>query len=232
VEKRVVTVLRSGGEYEPKHVLAMQRQVAQWAPDAMYECLSDIDIPGVKCTPLRHSWPGWWAKLELFRPDIEGGYLYTDLDNVIVGPIDDMFRTRYTTQATGWNALMYVPRDDHEFALNARRAYREFKLDQDRGALETFRQKFKSAEPFVPFGDAGFMNQYVSGEAWEEVLPGQVVNIVQLITRWPFTHQQADPLTYPYKRPPPGTRVVLCANKIRRPWKLKLFQHLYDEGEV
>ena len=36
--------------------------------------------------PLKHNWPGWWAKVELHRPDLpEGRTLYLDLDTHIVG---------------------------------------------------------------------------------------------------------------------------------------------------
>lgn len=220
MEKRVLTVLRSGGEYEPKHVRVMQRQIAKWAPDASFACLSDVEIPGVETIPLRHNWPKWYAKLELFRPGL-GEFLYTDLDNVVVGPIDDLFRGSYTTQEFGWNALMYVPGGFGE------QVYDEFAKDPAGHADKWFGHRAECE----PFGDAGFARQYVQGEAWEEVLPGQIVNIVGLIQRWPFLHRgpEVDPLIYPYKQPAPGTRVVLCANKNRRPWKLKLFQHLYEE---
>ena len=36
--------------------------------------------------PLRHKWPGWWSKLEMFR-EITGPTLYLDLDTVITGPL-------------------------------------------------------------------------------------------------------------------------------------------------
>lgn len=223
MEKRVLTVLRSGGEYGPQHVLAMQRQIAQWAPDASFACLSDTEIPGVTCIPLRHDWPRWWPKLELFRPDIPGGFLFTDLDNVVCGPIDDMFRGVYTTQEHGWNALMYVPAD---FPLG-RAAYEEFKTDP-----MGYREKFVSAPYAVPFGDAGFVNQFVRGDAWEHVLPGQVVNIVNLLCRWPYYHPKTNPKIYPFRLPDEDTRVVLCANKHRRPWNIKMFEHLYQEKDA
>jgi hypothetical protein len=50
-----------------------------------FKCLSDIDVPDR--IPLRHSWPGWWSKIEMFR-EITGPTLYLDLDSVIVGNID------------------------------------------------------------------------------------------------------------------------------------------------
>ena len=71
-----VCVLRSGGEYSAKHVQWLSRQVTG------LHCLSDVDVPGVPTIPLRYDWPGWWAKLEICRPDIPGDVLYFDLDTV------------------------------------------------------------------------------------------------------------------------------------------------------
>jgi hypothetical protein len=39
--------------------------------------------------PLKHKWPGWWSKLEIFRV-VDGPTLYLDLDTVVVGNIDHL----------------------------------------------------------------------------------------------------------------------------------------------
>jgi hypothetical protein len=210
VEKRILTVLRSGGEYEPKHVQAVQRQVARWAPGVSFGCLSDTPIEGVDCIPLRHNWPGWFAKLELFRPDLGGRFLYTDLDNLIVGPLDDILeQRRYTTQVKGWNALMYVPRWTHEWA------YEMFATNLEKAMQECAPEKFGEGQPF---GDAAFAARYFESTAahWETALPGQVVNIADLRRPWPWFW---DP-------PPPDARVLLFGGS-RRPWKLQRFARLY-----
>lgn len=47
---------------------------------------SDIEV-----IPLKHNWPAWWSKIECFRPDIPGDrFLYIDLDNIPIGPLDDL----------------------------------------------------------------------------------------------------------------------------------------------
>lgn len=55
-----------------------------------FVCLSDVDVPTVETIPLRHDWPRWWAKVEMFAPehDALGRKLYLDLDTVITGNID------------------------------------------------------------------------------------------------------------------------------------------------
>lgn len=86
---KIVTVLRSGGEYTPEHVRWIDEQFS-----GKYEhlCLSDIAVPGVETIALQNRWRGWFAKLELFNPDlIDEDIFYIDLDTVLVGDISHMF---------------------------------------------------------------------------------------------------------------------------------------------
>lgn len=86
----IACVLRSGGVYRPAHVQALRAQCAAWAPGEPFICLTDTLVPGVLCHPLQQGWPGWWAKLELFRPGVipDGTrILYLDLDTVVVGSL-------------------------------------------------------------------------------------------------------------------------------------------------
>jgi hypothetical protein len=44
---------------------------------------------------VREGPPNWWAKVELFRPGrFRGRVLYLDLDNFIVGPLDDLIERK------------------------------------------------------------------------------------------------------------------------------------------
>ncbi|MER8760539.1 hypothetical protein NKH69_34110 [Mesorhizobium sp. M0976] len=88
--KTVACVLRSGGEYAPRHVTRLLDQVTEHLPGAKFRCFSDVDVQGVEVIPLRHGWPGWWAKMELFRPELPDDWLYFDLDTSIVGSLADM----------------------------------------------------------------------------------------------------------------------------------------------
>lgn len=47
-------------------------------------CLSDVQIDGIKTILLKYDWPGWWSKMELFRPDIKGDLFYIDLDTTVI----------------------------------------------------------------------------------------------------------------------------------------------------
>lgn len=86
---RIVTVLRSGGEYRTEHVMRLKRMCEQYAPGVDFLCLTDMDVD-CDTQPLTHNWPGWWSKLNLCSPDIEGDLLFMDLDTTIIGDISHM----------------------------------------------------------------------------------------------------------------------------------------------
>lgn len=83
-----VCVYRSGGDvYTRAYVDKLKESVDQFS-DMEFVCLSDDpEVPGY--IPLVYDWPGWWSKMELFRPDIlqETDFLYMDLDTVLSGPM-------------------------------------------------------------------------------------------------------------------------------------------------
>ena len=83
----VVCVLRTGEEYDATWVRKLRDGVKRnlSIPHRFY-CLSDTEVPCER-VPLRHSWPGWWSKLEMFRI-VEAGTLYLDLDTVVTGSLD------------------------------------------------------------------------------------------------------------------------------------------------
>lgn len=88
----VLTVLRSSDEYTPEKVQIVKGMVERnLTIPHEFICLSDVEIPGVKTIPLVHNWKGWYAKMELFRPDLpKGPKLYLDLDTAIVSNMDSV----------------------------------------------------------------------------------------------------------------------------------------------
>jgi hypothetical protein len=83
----VACVLRSGGDFDAEYVERLQHDVAKHLGRRhRFVCLSDVPVPCERL-PLRHGWPGWWSKLELFE-QLRGRVLYFDLDTVIVGSLD------------------------------------------------------------------------------------------------------------------------------------------------
>lgn len=86
----IVLVLRSGGVYDAEDVQRLLEQL----PGREVVCLSDVDVPCQRI-PLAHDWPGWWSKMEVFRPDLGiGDFLYLDLDTIVRGNTAHMERGR------------------------------------------------------------------------------------------------------------------------------------------
>jgi hypothetical protein len=95
VDLTVACVLRSGSHYLPRHVAGLHAQVRHWLPGARFVCLSDVPVPCERIA-LETDWPGWWAKVELFRHFTSGRTLYLDLDTVITGDPAPLVDGRFT----------------------------------------------------------------------------------------------------------------------------------------
>lgn len=88
----VATVLKSGGVYTPDWVYALKRGLSRHLSDFRFACLTDMPgLPPIWTYPLAHGWPGWWSKVEAFRPALfDGPVLYLDLDTLPVGALSDI----------------------------------------------------------------------------------------------------------------------------------------------
>ena len=100
-EYAVICVLKSGGDFDERYVRNLHRGVQKHMPGVDFYCLTDqrLSIRGVKFIPLIKGLPGWWSKLECFRPEIVlsryGSVLYIDLDSVLletITPLDQIAR--------------------------------------------------------------------------------------------------------------------------------------------
>lgn len=222
---RIVTVLRSRNlqinpnpfsrdvrlgpsEFQPVHVQALAKQLEKWAPFSTFECLTDVDVPGVKCIPLVHDWPGWWAKMEVFAPRMTGDFLFMDLDTIITGSLEDIEQTSKLTMLRDF--------------------YRDGKkLKEGLGGGLMYLTEESRAEPWNYFSKhpTSYMQTYRRGEQhlletyylrtadrWQDVLPGQVIS-------WKV-HCAA------LNRVPENARAV-CFHGQPRPWIVPQFAHLY-----
>lgn len=174
----IACVLRSGGPYGPEHVWRLQAQAATFAPNEPFVCLSDVPVKGVTTVPLLHDWPGWWAKLELFRDDVfpDGArVLYADLDTTFVGPIERLLGRSETFIALA------------NFYIRAKRQTVGGELGSGlmqwtAGQFGFLYDDFAALAPVVmqecgAFGDQLFLDQTVGERKyWQDVLPGAVVS--------------------------------------------------------
>lgn len=86
-------VLKTGGDYSAEYVEKLMKAVkANTTMDYSFVCLTDDpEVDFCKTIPLKHNWPGWWSKIELFRPDLENiPSVFFDLDTILMGNIDEI----------------------------------------------------------------------------------------------------------------------------------------------
>lgn len=89
---KFVCVLKSGGDYYPKQVAALKRQVDKYIPSVdEFICYTDIDftLEGVTCKPLVGRLPGKWSMQEVFRE--KGKVMATGLDLILYKNLDWLY---------------------------------------------------------------------------------------------------------------------------------------------
>jgi hypothetical protein len=208
-----MSVLRSGGEFGPRHVQALAKQVKKYLPFHRFECLSDCEIAGVDCVPLRHGWPGWWSKMELFRPDLRGDILFLDIDTVLVGPLDDIAKQTKLTMLRDF----YRDGGKRPEGLGS-----GFMLLTEAARAEPW--DYFSKHPTVcvqtyPRGDQHLLEKYYMSRAqrWQDVVPGQVVS-------WKVHCGGGNVFKQPVI---PADARVICFHGQPRPWNVPMFKDLY-----
>lgn len=207
---RVATVLRSGGIYRPAHVEALARQLKQWLPFDELLCFSDMFVPRVETVPLLHKWPGWWSKMEIFRPDIAGDLLYMDLDTLLIGPLDDIVNVnRLTILRDFYRDGVYKGRP--EGLQSSLMLLPE--ADRSEVWADFARNPEVAMNSFTRLGDQGFLERHFLERAarWQDVLPGQVVSLK----------------VHCRNGVPSNTRVI-CAHGKPKFWDLPEYKHFYE----
>ncbi len=84
----IACVLKSGGDFLPKHVYWLERMCRQHMPGWHFFCWTDMPVRGA--ARLRHDWPKWWAKMQIMKDleDYEFPALVVDLDTVFLKPLE------------------------------------------------------------------------------------------------------------------------------------------------
>lgn len=141
-------VLRSGGDFGPEHVQWLAKQV----PGLV--CLSDVPVPGVETIALEHDWPGWWSKMSMFGPALEGDVLMMDLDTVVLRLPEASETTVLENYAEpGWmgSGLMFVTAEDRA------RVWEAWMANPSKHMRENQR--------WPKWGDQGFLQDYLGSAA-------------------------------------------------------------------
>lgn len=126
-------------------------------------CMTNENLPGIETVKLNHP-QGWWAKMELCRPDIKGRVHYLDLDTLITGNVDFFLREEESLLFKDW-----LWEDQKESAL--------FVLNEDeRSIVWDFWSKDPRSHMFNFFGDGRVYNFCIgkSVGALQEKHPGRI----------------------------------------------------------
>lgn len=175
----VATVLRLGAEYAPEHVIRIQLQVRRWLTlPHRFVCLTDKPSADYNTILLRHDWPKWWGKIELWREGLFfGPVLYLDLDTTITGPLDEVATGhKFTVLRNFWVPPGHarigsgVMAWDPWHAPELVKIYERFAADPKRWMHDQ-----QSADNL---GDQGFIqrNTPIVPERWQDKHPGRVVS--------------------------------------------------------
>lgn len=84
----VYTVFVKSNVYTSEWVYRIKRSIERNSTVPFnFFCLTNESLPGIETINISTT-RGWWAKMELCRPDIKGRVHYLDLDTLIIGNID------------------------------------------------------------------------------------------------------------------------------------------------
>lgn len=191
MQPRIVTVLRSGGEYRPEHVERLRSQCAVHAPDAEFICLDD--------DALEHGWPGWWSKIEVFR--LHGPILYMDLDTTVRADLTPLLAVAEQHEFVALRDFNPSTREMGSGIMAWRgdmsRIYDEFEGDPHEHMARCRTPRH--------WGDQGFIEPLTEGrEYWQTLIPGAVVSYKK----------------HCKNGVPNGARVV-CYHGKPRPWEVE-----------
>jgi len=178
----IACVYKAGGRYDMHHVWALIKELDLCGPAGLIDNLifltDSSEVPENKKISLLHDWPGWWSKIELFRPGIfQGRVLYFDLDTVIKNEISDLVQLAVESSSL----LALKPRIDKEGKQvgHMRTAIMSWTGGDLTGIYKRFakdpwgwmeKQKTSRSDEGMR-GDQGFVQRFVTPEYFEDYLP-------------------------------------------------------------
>jgi len=145
-----------------------------------FVCLTNLTKPidGIETIALTEGWPGWWSKIEFFKPgQFNGPVLSLDLDLMICGSIDKlagpwpglvMLRDCPTYRHVSNSGLMYWNPAKNRVTDNI---FNTFKADPF-----TVMKDYSGINGVTMFGDQGFIEKTMIKHShtitkWQDVLP-------------------------------------------------------------
>lgn len=210
----LILVLREGGDFNEAHALALHRAVQAHSTVGVHTLLLTDSNSGalrsekhLTAEPLLHNWGGWWAKLEMFRPDLslstKGMTVFMDLDTVITGNVDALWDTSPFTMLSDF----YHPR----WASGLMAWFPCAKNKPLVGIYERFLEDpVTHSRQFRVKGDQAFIQDCLKDSKlqpvfWQDRMPGKVISYKVHVRPTAVLPEEAD---------------VVCFHGKPRPWEL------------
>ena len=162
----IACVLKSGGAYQLEHFVELYHGVMRHAPTVRrVVLLTDQptglatlkDMEALEIKSLVYHWPGWWSKMELFRPELWGQnepVVYLDLDTVVSLLVREeftMLKDFYRPEKAASGVMAWYGKNTPSWVLE------EFRLDASRHMAHYRRW------PHL-WGDQGFIVDHLNSQ--------------------------------------------------------------------
>lgn len=195
-------------EYNPKQVKWLKEMVEKHVSLPFeFTCLTDsVEVSKIcRIIPLNHNWPGWWSKMELYRPLLfKGPVFYIDLDTVIIQNIDNML----IPGEKGYFVVLKNLCRGYGFGSGLLAWEGDFSLLYYR-FLKNFKYYMKKYTTSLYWGDQGFLQNNLGNTAfWQDYYPGAIVSYY------------FDMYKKGIKKPPSGTKIIPFQG-LPKPWDIK-----------
>jgi hypothetical protein len=204
----IACLLRSGGDYRPAHVAFLKAEIEKHLTvPHRFACLSDVDVPCERI-PLTVRWPGYWSKIELFRPGLfTGPVFYIDLDSGIVGNIDDLVIDHHFTMLRDFYWPEFPASGVMAWSVDLSAIYHAFVKHGD---------AYMKAKPERGTqGDQGVIAKHtpVAPDFWQDRFPGRVISY-KVHVRKPMDRRETGNGSIPA-----GASIIAYHGK-PRPWQV------------
>ncbi len=204
---RVICVYKTGGDFDLRYVEALRFATERYLGFGHeFVCLTDdvkgvSSIKGVTAIKLKHNWPGWWSKIELFRPDLssDNTTIYFDLDVLILKDISEFSRICRRAsmplmlrscdrvgEANDWPSSSIMSwmgkcmnRVYYEFIKDSEEAIKRIKKGTSRAGQRT---------------DQGFIRQVINPRKFQDLLPKDYIMFKMQYLK--ISDEEDDPLDY------------------------------------
>jgi len=167
-------VLKSGGDFNWDHVRRLKSQLDKhltlsFSLDVLSDLMMPEDLVEQNCRLflLKHNWPGWWSKIELFHSLFKTFYL--DLDTAIVANIDHIiaYPHRFTALRGFYGRLFgsgLMAWDEDCYFI-----YEEFILLNPQITIDYYKRK--------GWGDQEFIGERIKDHViFQDQFPGQIIS--------------------------------------------------------